>query len=165
MTRILQIVCLSLLCGLAARGAAEAHAGRGPDVFARAFGKCGATCVIRYNPGGEVRVFLAAARAVRAGAKRLVVIDGPCISACAIFADQARSKVCITGRASFGFHKARQFAVHSLGNGKARYREMGRSDPPHSADIARWVKQNGGFPYEGLRVMSARQATKFWRRC
>ena len=102
---------------------------------------------------------------MRAGAKRLVVIDGPCISACVIFADQARSRVCVTSRAQFGFHKARDIAVAPLRGGAMLYMELGRSDPPHSRDIARWVKRHGGFPSEGLLVMSAKQATQFWHRC
>ena len=112
-----------------------------------------------------MEIFLAAAQAVRAGAKRLVVIDGPCISACVIFADRARSKVCVTRRARFGFHKARDVAVAPLRSGAMLYVELGRSDPPHSRDISHWVKRHGGFPSEGLLVMSARQATQIWQSC
>jgi hypothetical protein len=93
------------------------------------------------------------------------VIDGPCIPACAIFADVARSRVCITGRAQFGFHKASGFAVQRRADGRAQLRALGRRDPPHSRDIALWVKDHGGFPRDGLRIMSAKQARQFWRRC
>lgn len=138
---------------------AAAHA------FERAFGPCsGQTCVVRSSPGGEVRRFLAAAAAVRAGAKQLVIIDGPCHSACAIFADVARERVCITPRASFGFHKATLYRAEGRGSERTLTR-IARSDPRHSADIARWVHANGGFPTRGMNVMNNRQAQKFWRSC
>lgn len=130
-----------------------------------AFGRCGEPCVIRYSPGGELKRFQAAAAAVRRGARRLVVIDGPCISACAVFADIARANVCITNRAVFGFHKASLVSLRSYRNGMTVKRRLAVSDPPHSADITRWVKSRGGFPQNGLRRMNARQAAAFWRRC
>lgn len=130
-----------------------------------AFGRCSEPCVIRYSPGGELKRFQAAAAAVRRGARRLVVIDGPCISACAVFADIARAKVCITDRAMFGFHKATLVSLRSLRNGLVVKRQLAVRDPPHSADIMRWVKSRGGFPRNGLRRMNARQAAAFWRRC
>ena len=164
MPRILQISCLAACLLLAAYAPAEARP-NGGGAFTAAFGACGDPCVIRFNPGGEVHIFVLAARAVRAGAKKLVVIDGPCISACAIFADLARAKVCITSRAKFGFHKASGFAVQRRANGRATVRALGRRDPPHSRDIAGWVQARGGFPRDGLRIMSAKQARQFWRRC
>jgi hypothetical protein len=152
---------LALVC-LAAPQSAEAQT-RGGNAFNKAFGRCsGETCIVRFNPGGEVNTFLRAAAAVRAGAKRLVVIDGPCYSACAIFADVTRDKVCITDRASFGFHKAR---VMASARGSRRFREVARHDPRHSRDIASWVYRNGGFPSKGFTVMKASAAAKFWRRC
>lgn len=159
MVRCLRGFAFAAVLVLAASRPAAAQTGQA--AFTAVFGYCGDTCVIRYNPGGEVKAFQAAARAVRAGAKRLVVIDGPCISACAIFADMARSRVCITSRARFGFHKASILAVRSFGQSEL----IGRQDPPHSRDIAAWVKRKGGFPVSGLRVMSAKEAGRYWRRC
>lgn len=155
---------LALAC-MAAPQPAEAQS-YGNSAFNQAFGPCsGRTCVIRFNPGGNLRTFLAASAAVRAGAKRLVVIDGPCYSACAVFADVTRAKVCITDRASFGFHKARVLSAAASGRGSRKWREVARHDPRHSRDIASWVYRNGGFPAEGFTVMKSRTASKFWRRC
>ncbi len=164
MPRVIDILCLAAWVAVAAGAPAQAHQ-KAPNAFEAAFGSCGDPCVVRFSPGGEVRTFLAAAHAVRSGAKKLVVIDGPCISACAIFADVARAKVCITDRAQFGFHKKRRFAVQPRAGRKAVVRELGRRDPPHSRDIANWVGRNGGFPSEGIRMMSSEQARQFWRRC
>lgn len=153
------------LAGLVLPTAGEAQS-RASAAFVAAFGPCtGDVCVIRHNPGGEINKFVAAAQAVRQGALRQVIIDGPCLSACAIFADLARQRVCVTDRASFGFHKARLYSVLPARGGGTRYREVRREDPRHSADIAGWVQRHGGFPHEGYLMMDARQATQFWRRC
>jgi hypothetical protein len=164
MNRVFHIICLASFWA-AGTLSAEAHPNQKNSALAAAFGACGEPCVIRFSPGGEVRTFQAAALAVRAGSKRLVVIDGPCISACAIFADLARTRVCITDRATFGFHKAQRIGVRRLGNGTIRKLDLGRYDPPHSSDIAHWVRRNGGYPVEGLRMMGTKQAAQFWRRC
>jgi hypothetical protein len=165
MTRIVRSALLGVSTLVATLAFDPVEARPGDGAFAAAFGACGQTCVIKFNPGGEERVFIAAARAVRAGAKRVVVIDGPCISACALFADVAREKVCVTSRARFGFHKSTSYQVFAFRSGMQVYRELGQEDPSHSRDIALWVQQRGGFPSQGLRIMSAREATQFWRRC
>jgi hypothetical protein len=164
MNRLLSSLVIGLSVSLGAV-LAQTDSTQAQGALHQAFGACGEPCIVRYNPGGELQLYQAAAREVMRGARRLVVIDGPCISACAIFADMARERVCITDRAQFGFHKARRYAVHPLANGRTRAREVARRDPPHSQDIAQWVRSRGGFPNEGLRMMSARDATRFWRRC
>jgi hypothetical protein len=141
------------------------HARPQAAAFQSVFGPCrGDTCIISSNPGGNVREFLAAATEVLRGAKRLVVIDGPCASACVIFADIARERVCITRNASFAFHKATVFRAEQRG-GQHTMRAVARRDPVHSPDIANWVRRNGGFPARGMRFMSNEQAGQFWRRC
>jgi len=158
---------MALLAGLSLILAlpAEAQAQSRDRALRAAFGNCGDPCIVRYSPGGELESFRAAANAVRRGARRLVVIDGPCISACAVFADMARARVCITDRAVFGFHKATLVSLRSLRSGRTLRRVLAVSDPPHSADIARWVQRRGGFPRNGLVQMRAREAAAFWRRC
>lgn len=160
---MLRVVCIAFAalfsCTLAQP--VQAQSWRESAAVAAVFGHCGDPCVITYSPGGEVAKFQAAGHAVRAGAKRLVIIDGPCLSACAIFADIARARVCITPRAQFGFHKASVYAVQ----GPSELRLVGREDPPQSRDIRRWVKRQGGFPVRGMRMMSNKQAARFWRRC
>lgn len=164
MNRILVAASLAL-AGLVLPSSGQAQS-PGHDAFAAAFGHCpGEVCMIQYNPGGEINRYLAAAEAVRAGALRQVIIDGPCLSACAIFADMARERVCITGRASFGFHKARLYAVQPARGGRSHYREVRREDPSHSRDIASWVYRNGGFPDDGYLMMDAREASRIWPTC
>lgn len=113
-------------------------------------------CIIRHNPGGFGLLFVWAAWSVNRH-ERTIVIDGTCASACAIFADKARTNVCITPRARFLFHKA----LNPL-NGE-------RSDPDsllHSSDIIRWVNDRGGFPSGNVLLeMSYEHAKDFWHTC
>lgn len=126
--------------------------------FARAFGPCGDPCRIAGNDGGELVYFLEAADELNASGDRLVVVDGACRSACAAFADVARTHVCITPNARFGFHKASVYSADLS-------QRLGSVDPPQSADILDWVEANGGFPTEGTREMDAEAAARFWRTC
>jgi hypothetical protein len=70
-----------------------------------AFGDCGDPCVVRDNRGGTVATFAYAAEGLLAGARKGLIIDGPCASACSFAADLARKVTCITPRAIFGFHR------------------------------------------------------------
>lgn len=118
-------------------------------------------CVVSFNAGGEIGAFKAAARQIKASGRR-VVIDGPCLSACAILADEARNSVCVTKKARFGFHKG--FVLEQpMAGGPPRF--VKRFNPKHSRDIAGWVSKNGGYPSRGFRFMNASAAKRIWRAC
>jgi hypothetical protein len=125
-----------------------------PDPVGSLFG-CSEPCIIAGNNGGSVWRFVEAAQAVKKGAREKVVIDGYCASACAIFADLVRPKVCVTRKASFGFHKAR-FTIDDL---------TVYADPPHSEDVLGWVRKNGGFPAEKMLDMKFPETRRFWPLC
>lgn len=144
----------------ASLGAPGFHAARA-DVVSDVLGCEGDPCVVKFNPGGEVSSFKAAAREVKRTGRR-VVIDGPCMSACAIFADVARSRVCVTPNARMGFHKG-YILAQPMAGGPARF--VGRFNPSHSGDITGWLQKRGGFPTRGFRVMGARDAKRIWRGC
>jgi len=128
-----------------------------PSAFARVFFQCGEPCVLSENDGGELALFLAAADEAKTNPHRLI-IDGPCRSSCAVYADRARDTICITENAEFGFHKA---LVYS-----ADLSEMlAVIEPPHSQDIRAWVVAQSGFPESGMLVMIADTARHFWRPC
>jgi hypothetical protein len=131
------------------------------DIISSVLGCSGNPCVVKYNPGGEVSSFKAAAREIKRTGTR-VIIDGPCYSACAILADQARKNVCVTSNARIGFHKGYVLAQPAAG-GPAYL--VKRFNPSHSRDISRWVTRNGGFPSKGFRVMGSGTAGKIWKRC
>ena len=140
--------------------AASANTARA-DTVSEVLGCDGDPCVIKFNPGGEVGSFKAAAREVQRSGRR-VVIDGPCLSACAIFADVARGRVCVTSKARFGFHRGYVLDQPTAGGA---YHLVKRFTPSHSRDIAGWVKKNGGFPSRGFNVMGARAARQIWHAC
>jgi len=109
---------------------------------------CGRPCVIRDNPGGVIRDYewLSSLVNVR---EQIVIIDGSCASACALFADHARSNIRITDRAVFKFHQ--------VSDG---------TEPWHSSDIADWVHAHGGFPPQDsgrLTEMTFDDARRFWQ--
>jgi hypothetical protein len=140
---------------MAAAGSARA------DVVSDVLGCNSDPCVVKFNAGGEVGSFKAAARELKRSGRR-VVIDGPCLSACAILADEARGRVCVTQKARFGFHKGFVLDQPMAGG---RYRLVKRFTPSHSADVAGWVKRNGGYPSRGFNVMGAKAARKIWHAC
>ncbi len=131
------------------------------DTVASVLGCSGDPCVVKNNPGGDVVRFKAAAREIKRTGRR-VVIDGKCDSACAILADMARSNVCVTPRAKFGFHQGYIVAQAETGG---QYYLLGRFKPSHSRDVARWVNKNGGYPKKGYRVMGHRPASRIWKKC
>ncbi len=124
-----------------------------PIDFVVASLNCEEPCIVRYNGGGYLAAFREAAHMVQGGARKSVIIDGECISACALFADLARPHVCITEHAVFKFHKAVFLPTQT------------RFDPDHSTDIARWVNKHGGFPREGFLEMRISEARRFWPVC
>lgn len=142
-------------------GAVAATTSAWADQVSDVLGCTGDPCVVSFNPGGDVAAFKAAARELKRSGRR-VVIDGPCLSACAILADVARKSVCVTSKARFGFHKG--FALQQPAAG-GPLRLVGRFNPEHSRDIAGWVRKRGGFPSRGFRVMGVRDARHIWRGC
>jgi len=112
-------------------------------------------CIVKENDGGVIADFQQAAYAVNRTAMR-VVIAGPCYSACTVFADLARTHVCITRDAVFGFHMA------AIGG------QPDWSDPlpGNSRDIVKWVNAHGGYPTpDRLLMMNYADASTFWKRC
>lgn len=148
---------LSAVLSLAALAACVGSP-RAESAFDQAFPRCGEPCHLTRNDGGELAIFLKAAEEVGNGARRLVVIDGACNSSCAVFADRARSSVCITQNAQFGFHRANVYNSDLS-------QQLAKVDPPHSDDISGWVQSEGGFPTSGMLVMTAETASRFWRLC
>jgi hypothetical protein len=97
------------------------------DIVSRALGCNGDPCVVEDSAGGKVSVFQEAGYAVDKGARTLVIIDGLCASACVLFADIARRKVCITEWAMFGFHHYTAPAWRTGKDGQAQWRSLRRA--------------------------------------
>ena len=91
--------------------------------------------------------------ATHAGADTRVRIVGPCQSACTVLlAHVARSRICVTPQASFGFHLAhRSDATATLWSG-------------YPADIKAWIDAHGGLQRDFL-WLRAPDIYRFFRRC
>ena len=100
----------------------------GAAAVARVIGPCTEDCVVRSNSGGSIVNFQQAATVIRRARKKLI-IDGYCASACMVMADRARPRTCITDRAVFAYHKT----------------NWNRPIPLRS-DLHRWIMQQGGYP-------------------
>lgn len=132
---------------------------RNPDPLGNLFG-CNDPCIVQGNPGGNALFFSISATAVL-NQQKVATIDGPCYSACALFADLARERVCITKRAEFGFHTIRlSLWSKDLPTIPIPFRPFN-----HSRDIGTWVENNGGFPLLDLTIMSYKEARQFWPTC
>ena len=83
-----------LLLALTMAPVAAAQIGPAAEAIVSAVGDCGDPCVITGSNGGRIVDFRAAAAAIQNGARKSVVIDGYCASACMTLAALARSKVC-----------------------------------------------------------------------
>jgi len=134
------------------------------DPFETAFPHCSNPCIVRDSPGGRQVIFERAAEAVLRGERDLVIIDGRCASACVLFADIAREKVCVTEEGWFALHKGYGPGWRIDRNGLRFFIE--RFDPPQSKDILEWVDARGGFPTKGLVSMDdTKDIAKIWKLC
>jgi hypothetical protein len=130
---------------------------------------CGSVCTVTYSPGGNVDEYLQQVESIKRD-KITLKIDGPCISACTMTADHARTNVCVTPNASLQFHNG--ITVTSRGETVI---DRSRFDPSeyYSADINGWVADHGGFPGKDTSpeemgkflVMPFSEAKRFFKVC
>jgi hypothetical protein len=126
-----------------------------------AFPSCGKPCIITFSKGGKLDDFAKAAISLKED--DMVVIDGVCISACALFADVARPQVCVTPKAVFVFHAGYDHGLTRRDGSPLRI------DPPHSLDIRRYVYELGGFTeseeWSELPALAYPDTLDFWPLC
>jgi hypothetical protein len=95
------------------------------------------------SPGGEVGPFLELFERVRASGE-IVVIDGPCLSACTLVLSTVPSnRICVTRRAVLGFHAAR-----SMDSRGRMYAEPGASAAvlqTYPSPVRSWIRRHGGL--------------------
>lgn len=169
----MRIVLFGLMFMLCLLGHAQAEVKK-DSAYYLAFGQCKAHClvsVIQENGGGSVKMFQRAAVEALQGKVARVIIDGPCWSSCAIFADQARDLVCITSKAMFGFHMIRNWSesLQILGPKNTQPAKgayiLYYSEPPQSLAVEEWVLSHGGYPRDTFLEMRYADARHFWRTC
>jgi hypothetical protein len=96
------------------------------------------------DPGGEVSSYLEKYQEIRDSGQN-VVIDGPCLSACTLLTGLIpRNRICVTPRATLGFHAASYYddVSRQLVPTRAGSRLVMSYYPPQ---IRNWIERHGGL--------------------
>jgi len=101
---------------------------------------------IRRDHGGEVDKYKAKYREIAENGDR-VIIDGICNSACTLVLGMVpKNKVCVTPRASLGFHEAYTEANWPFGGTKVANAAGTRDLMSYYPDpVLEWIARNGGL--------------------
>jgi hypothetical protein len=114
------------------------------------------------SPGGEVGPFIDLFEQVRASGE-IVVIDGPCLSACTLVLSVVpNDRICVTRRAVLGFHGAR-----SMDRRGRLYAEPEASEAvleAYPAAVRGWIRRRGGLSSR-LLVVRGRELAAIYPRC
>jgi hypothetical protein len=99
---------------------------------------------IRGLPGGELSRYLTLFAKIRESGEH-VVIDGSCLSACTLVLSYVpREHICVTPRAVFGFHAARE--VDNRSGRSSQATEVTRlMQATYPATIQAWITRHGGL--------------------
>jgi hypothetical protein len=114
------------------------------------------------SPGGQVGPFLDLFERVRATGE-IVVIDGPCLSACTLVLSVVpNDRICVTRRAVLGFHAAR-----SIDRRGRFYAEPEASEAvldAYPAPVRDWIRRRGGLTSR-LLLLRGRDLASIYPRC
>ncbi len=114
------------------------------------------------SPGGQVGPFLDLFEQVRASGE-IVVIDGPCLSACTLVLSVVpNDRICVTRRAVLGFHAAR-----SMDRRGRLYAEPEASEAvleAYPAAVRGWIRRRGGLSSR-LLLLRGRELAAIYPRC
>jgi len=114
------------------------------------------------SPGGQVGPFLDLFERVRASGE-IVVIDGPCLSACTLVLSVVpNDRICVTRRAVLGFHGARSMARRGR-----LYAEPEASEAvleTYPAAVRGWLRRRGGLSSR-LLLLRGRELAAIYPRC
>ena len=115
------------------------------------------------DPGGEVASYVQKFRQIRDSGQR-VVIDGPCLSACTLLTGIIpKDHVCITRRATLGFHAASYYddASRTLVPTRHGSELVMRLYPP---EIRSWINRHGGLRPQ-LIMLRGRELSDLYPTC
>jgi hypothetical protein len=120
---------------------------------------------ITRDTGGHVEVYRARYEQVRDSGKR-VVIDGVCNSACTmVLGIVPRERICVTPRASLGFHQAYYDTSHTFGikvTSAEGTSELMSAYPP---EVKAWIRRNGGLTADMKRLKNGAELWKIANPC
>jgi hypothetical protein len=115
------------------------------------------------DPGGEVSSYLQKYQEIRDSGQH-VVIDGPCLSACTLLTGVIpHDRICVTGRAMFGFHAASYYddASQQLVPTRSGSRLVMSLYP---TPIRNWIEHHGGLTPH-LIQLRGRELAALYKTC
>jgi hypothetical protein len=114
------------------------------------------------SPGGQVGPFLDLFERVRASGE-IVVIDGPCLSACTLVLSVVpNDRICVTRRAVLGFHAAR--SVDRRGRFYAEPEASEAVLEAYPGPVRSWIRRRGGLTSR-LLLLRGRDLAAIYPRC
>ena len=107
---------------------------------------------ITSDHGGYVSEYKAKYERIRDSHER-VIIDGVCNSACTlVFGIVPLNKVCVTPRASLGFHEAYYDKAFTFGNKVTSYEGTSELMSYYPQPVKDWIRRNGGLSNEMKKI-------------
>ena len=114
------------------------------------------------SPGGQVGPFLDLFEQVNKSGE-LVVIDGPCLSACTLVVSMIpETRICVTRRAILGFHAAR--SVDRRGRTYAEPEASQLVLQAYPTPVRDWIIRHGGLTSR-LLLLRGRELATIYPRC
>ena len=114
------------------------------------------------STGGQVGPFLDLFERVRASGE-LVVIDGPCLSACTLVLSMVpNDRICVTRRAILGFHAAR--SIDPRGRIYAEPEASRAVQAAYPAAVRSWISRRGGLTSR-LLLLRGRELAAIYPTC
>jgi hypothetical protein len=121
-----------------------------------------ATIWIQSDSGGRIEDYLSRYRTARASNEQ-VVIDGACLSACTlVLGIVPRSRICVTERATLGFHSAWEQDDHGRAVQSPKWTKVVWNNLPGT--IQHWISQRGGLRSE-MVFLRGRELANFYPAC
>src|SRR3954447_3197817 len=125
-------------------------------------GSASATVRISEDRGGRIINYLYKFAMLRSSGER-VVIDGTCASACTmVLGTIPRDRICVTQRASLGFHAAWEFG----NNGRIVTSQGGTRFlwATYPANIRHWISRQGGLSRQ-MKYLRGRELAAMYPAC
>jgi hypothetical protein len=132
--------------------------------FFAAFAATSAPAAVRIDrdPGGRIDQYLSRFEALRSSGEK-VIVDGPCYSACTLLLGKLpKSQVCVTGRATMGFHAA--WLPDERGRPVASRAWTSVLWQNYPEEIRRWISRHGGLTPRMIYLRGS-ELTSMYPRC
>ncbi|MEW6642846.1 MAG: hypothetical protein AB1586_20235 [Pseudomonadota bacterium] len=115
---------------------------------------------ITRDHGGYVEEYKAKYEHIRKTGQR-VIIDGICNSACTlVFGIVPMNKICVTPRASLGFHQAYYDKAFTFGIKVTSYEGTSDLMSYYPDTVKDWIRRNGGLTPEMKKI---KNGTELWK--